>query len=227
MIDHVDGWIPELVLGTLDGEIRRNVELHVGRCQRCAAEVFAMSEALSALALALPPEPPSRPLRTRLLASVTEEQEGRGLRASEPGPFADMVGRLAEFFDVTVERARTLIALMADPSSWTPGPAEGISLIHVEPGPRVARADVGFVRMAPGVRFPRHRHIGDEFSLILEGGIIDEDGTVVRAGEFHRLPADTSHDFTALPDQGCTFAAAVVDGIEFLEPLRRRRPRGA
>lgn len=216
MSEHVDGWIPELVLGTLDGPMRATVELHLEDCDRCAAEVVALGEALSVLALSLTPEAPLPTTRTSVLASVVEEQQRREGRA-EPGRFAAFVDRLAAFFDVTRERARALVELLAEPAAWTPGPAEGVLLIHLEPGVRFAGADAGFVRMAPGARFPRHRHIGDEFALVLEGGFVEEGGNVVRSGECHDLDAGTSHGFVALPGEGCIFAAVVREGIELEE----------
>ncbi|HYU16351.1 MAG TPA: zf-HC2 domain-containing protein, partial [Candidatus Acidoferrum sp.] len=100
MSDHVDVWIPELVMGTLDGPTRTTVELHLRTCDRCAAEAVAMGEALSALALSLPPERPSATLRTRVLSSIVEEQQRRDRRFEE-GRFHGFVDRLAEFFDVT------------------------------------------------------------------------------------------------------------------------------
>jgi putative transcriptional regulator len=215
MSEHVDGWIPELVLGTLEGSMRATVEAHPKSCARCAVERAATEEALSLLALALPPEPPHPSVRTGVLAAVVEEDQRRK-GAATAGRFAPFVERLARFFDVTTERARALLELASEPLAWTPGPTSGISLIHLQGGPRFARADAGLVRLAPGARFPRHRHNGDEFGLILEGGFIDADGTVVRAGEQHDRAAGTSHDFVALPE-GCVFAAVVIDGIEFLE----------
>jgi putative transcriptional regulator len=213
--EHVDSWIPELVLGTLDGSMRAAVEAHLEACARCAGERAATEEALSLLALSLPPEPPHPSVRTEVLAAVVEEEQRRkGDTAA--GRFAPFVERLARFFDVTAQRARALLELASEPLAWTPGPTSGISLIHLQGGPRFARADAGIVRLAPGARFPRHRHNGDEFGLILEGGFIDADGTVVRRGEQHDRAAGTSHDFVALPE-GCTFAAVVIDGIEFLE----------
>lgn len=214
MSEHVDGWIPELVLGTLDRDVRAAVEVHLRGCRRCADEAAATEEALSLLALALPTEPPPTALRTGLLTAVAEEQKRREQEA-ERGRFAPFIDRVARFFDVTGERARGLVALLDDPLAWMPGPARGVELIHIDAGARFAAADAGFVRMAPGARFPRHRHIGQELGLILEGGFTDEDGSVLRAGELHSRAAGTTHDFVALPE-GCLFAALVDGGIEFL-----------
>ncbi len=217
MSEHVDGWIPELVLGTLEDPARAEVEEHIDSCHRCAAEAAAAEEALSLLALALPPEAPSPAARTGLLASIVEEEQRNG-RRPERGRLAPFADRLARFFDVSLERARALLELATDPRAWTAGPARGISLIHLSAGPQFAGTDAGLVRMAPGARFPLHRHIGHEFGLILEGGFTDADGTILRSGDQHDLNAGTSHDFAALPE-GCIFAAVVHDGIEFMEPI--------
>ena len=180
MSHHVDGWIPELVLGTLEEPARAEVEQHIESCHRCAAEAAAAHEALSLLALALPPEPPSPTARTGLLASIVEEQQRNG-RRGQRGRLAVFAEQVARFFDLSRERASALLELVLDPGAWTAGPARGISLIHLTPGPQFAGTDSGLVRMAPGARFPRHRHVGQELGLILEGGFTDADGRVVRA----------------------------------------------
>jgi putative transcriptional regulator len=215
MTEHVDDLIPELVLGTLEDPVRTSVEQHVRRCERCAAEAAVAEEALSLLALALPPQHPHPALRTRVLASIVEEQQALDAQRDSRNRLAPFIERLSNFFDIGVERARALVELATDPSAWTRGPGSGVSLLHVEAGPRFAHADAGLIRMAPGARFPRHRHLGHEYGLILEGGLLDESGAIVRAGETHDLPAGTSHYLTALPD-GCLFAAVVEQGIEFI-----------
>ena len=80
--------------------------------------------------------------------------------------------------------------------------------------PRIAAADAGFVRVAPGATFPHHLHVGGEVVLVLEGGFVDEDGTVVRRGGEQEFAAGTSHFFVALPE-GCVFAAVIWDGLDF------------
>jgi putative transcriptional regulator len=216
MNEHVDGWIPELVLGTLDGPTRATVEVHLEGCDRCAAEVIAMGEALSVIALSLPPERPHPAVLTNVLTSVIEEQQRRGERTLRDR-FGALVERLAAFFEVTSDRARTLVELVDEPAAWSRGPAEGINLIHLQAGARFALADVGFVRMAPGATFPHHRHVGGELVLVLEGGFVEDDGTVVLSGATQDLAAGTSHSFVALPE-GCVLAVIIRDGLDFGGP---------
>jgi putative transcriptional regulator len=216
MKEHIDAWIPDLVTGALDGATRAAVEVHLEHCDRCAGEVVAATEALSSVAMSIPPERPHPSVFTNVLASIAVN-EPRGEARTASDRFADLVDRLVELFDLTRERVKTLLELVDEPAAWRRGAADGITLIDFRGGTRVAGADAGFVRLAPGATFPYHRHIGGEVVLVLEGGFVDEDGTVVRRGDTQEFAAGTSHFFVAHPE-GCVFAAVIWDGLDFAAP---------
>lgn len=155
-----------------------------------------------ALALALPPSTPSAGLRGRLLASV----------AAPAGRFAPMIDRLAALIDAGAERAEALLEGLGDPGRWLPM-LPGIGLVHIEGGPAVAGADVGFVRIEAGVRFPFHRHLGDERVLVLQGEVLDDSGERARAGDLLAMPAGGAHAFRA-GDAEALIYAVVVFGVE-------------
>ena len=75
MTEHVDGWIPDLLFGTLDDATRAMVELHLSRCERCASEMVSLTGTLSDVALSIPPERPSR-----------TSARSRGFRADSGAP---------------------------------------------------------------------------------------------------------------------------------------------
>lgn len=207
--------LAEYALGTLPEAERAQLERELG--PHLADEVAAASEALGALALALPPVRPSPGLRARLLASA------RGA-----GRFAPFIDRLARMIDVAAERARELLASLERADVWQASPGAGVSLVHLLGGPAVATADVGFVRVAAGTTFPPHRHIGDEHVLVLQGSYLDSDGRTARAGDQVAMPAGSSHHFTAGPDVDLIYAVVVygieVDGIP--PEALGLRPRG-
>ena len=215
MGEHVDGWIPDLLIGGLDRLTRAMVERHIGRCERCAAEVASLVEAFSAMALSVPPARPRGTALTSILVSIIE----RGPRCSpEPAPeprLLAMAARLADFFQVTLERARALVQLVDEPAAWSRGPARGIALVHLEPSARLAGADVGFVRVDPGAGFPHHGHRGGERVLVLEGGFVEDDGTLGRAGQTFALAPGTWHSFVALPGERCVLAVIIRGGLDF------------
>ena len=60
---------------------------------------------------------------------------------------------------------------------------------YTAPGPSAVAA---CVRVAPGATIPAHRHERVEHSYILSGSI-DVEGTLCRAGDYHRAAAGTHH----------------------------------
>lgn len=82
----------------------------------------------------------------------------------------------------------------ADYEPWDPeGKIErGTSIIQLN---RSAGRGVGFYiyKMEPGARSAPHRHGGAEEFVIIEGEIIDNDGTVYRAGDVVWLAGGTEH----------------------------------
>lgn len=218
MTDHVDGWITDLLLGALDEPTRAMVEHHLGRCERCAARVASLGEAFSAMALSIPPVRPSRTVLTSILASVIEDEQRRSPERAPAPRLQAMTSRIADFFQVTLERARALVELVDEPAAWSRGPARGIALVHLEAGVRLAGADVGFVRVDPGATFPRHGHLGGELVLVLDGGFVEDDGTLVRAGQTVDVAVGTWHSFVALPGEGCILAVIIREGLDFTTP---------
>ena len=208
-----DDRLVEYVLGTSPEVESSRLERELG--PRLAAEVDAAAEALSTLAVALPPVRPPPGLRERLLASA------RG-----PARFAPFIDRLARLIDVAAERARELLASLELPATWQVSPAPNVHLVHLLGGPATAGADVGFVRVAAGTMFPPHRHLGEEHVLVLQGRFEDSHGTVARAGDLVDMAADSSHHLTAGPEVDLIYAV-VVRGVEIegLDLAQTRPPR--
>ena len=60
------------------------------------------------------------------------------------------------------------------------------------------------MRMQPGARTIAHNHPGYEEFLVLEGELIDSDGTVFRAGDFVSFAPGTHH--SSRTETGCVLA---------------------
>ncbi|MEO7034771.1 MAG: cupin domain-containing protein [Polyangiaceae bacterium] len=121
--------------------------------------------------------------RVRLLATVSNNEER----------FAPFFDKLAKFFDLSVEGIRAVFARAEQESEWQQGPLPWVSLFHLDGGPAVAGLDTGFVRLKKGMPFPRHRHLGPEHVLILEGGYFDHDQRWYGPGDFHDMEDATEH----------------------------------
>jgi quercetin dioxygenase-like cupin family protein len=162
-----------------------------------------LGQALSEL---VPPsKAPPQLLRERLLATVARPR----LR------FAPLFASLSELFDLDDTDLAALFERAALPAAWASSAVPGAQLLHLAGGPRVATADNGLVRIDAGARFPHHRHLGQERVLVLEGGYRDEpSGRLYLPGDWHEMPAGTTHAYTALPDQPLLLAVSLLAGVE-------------
>ena len=155
------------------------------------------------------PQAPSRRLRATLLA------------AAAPGPDAwieGYVARTAEFFDVDREAAREVLTSLqaVDQEPWFDDQVAGVRMRRVEAGPRLAGATSLLVSLEPGVAYPEHRHLGDEWCLFLRGVGVEGEREW-RPGDLVRKPAQSVHPvLSATPDERFAFALVIYDGVEFL-----------
>jgi putative transcriptional regulator len=205
MTAHVDDLLPEYALGTLPAAERGAVDAHLRECDRCVAELAAISDALHAGALAA----------ARLMAPQANVKARLLERVRGKGRFAPFASRIAELFDLAVEKIDEVFETFENPSNWVPGPGGGNELYFVPKGPRLAKAEAGFVRLDPGVNFPHHRHVGEETSLIMTGELHEkESNQTFRAGDVVVRAASSEHSF-AIGPEGCLFAVVVFEGVEF------------
>jgi quercetin dioxygenase-like cupin family protein len=152
-----------------------------------------------------PPKAPPQLLRERLLATIARPR----LR------FAPLFGALSELFDLADADLASIFERAARPEEWVAAPIPGTRLLHVVGGPRVAHADNGLVKLRAGARFPRHRHLGSERVLVLEGAYRDEaSGRVYQAGDLHEMAEGTEHAYSALGERDLLFAVSLVCGVD-------------
>lgn len=186
--------IPLYAVGALDGDEAAAVERAVESDPVLAAELD------SYLSL-IPTTAPDADVKTRLLASVGG------------GRFENYSSRMAKLFDVTVDRARELLALIERKASWE-NPVPGVHLVHFDGGPACAAADCGFVRIEPGCTFPWHTHRGEEVVVVLEGTVRDNTaGKTYQPGEEILQAEGSAHDLVA-GDDGALYVARAMNGIE-------------
>lgn len=100
------------------------------------------------------------------------------------------------------------VANIRDEAAYQPYDPAGISetgtsFIQLNPD---AKRDVGFYiyRMEPGARSTPHMHGGAEEFLMVEGELIDNDGTVYKPGDVVWLAGGTEH--TSHTETGCIVA---------------------
>lgn len=135
------------------------------------------------------------------------------LQATSGPWWAPFARRAQALLDLDEGATATLFGDIDDGERWMAGPAEGVRLFHIDAGPALAGAITGFVRLAPGARFPHHRHVGHESVLVLEGSFVDA-GQTHADGEEVMMTPSSSHDIVAGPE-GCLYLVVVMDGLAF------------
>jgi anti-sigma factor ChrR (cupin superfamily) len=68
-------------------------------------------------------------------------------------------------------------------------------------------------RMAAGTRLPRHRHVGLEQSFVLEGTLVDQDGSCTAGNFVWRRPGSVHEAWTP---EGCVVLGVFETPNEFL-----------
>ncbi len=201
---HVTDRLLDALFGVADAGERATVAAHCAACPACGAAAAALTEGAGALTAGLPPIGVSPTARARLLAALDEGA----------GRFAPLVADVARLFDLAAARTIELLRGLDRAESWEPTAMPGMALLHLDGGPAVAGADVGFVRFAPGSRFPPHGHLGEERALMLQGGVTLADGTRFRRGEIVVARAGEHHAFVTDERLPTIYALVLWEGIE-------------
>jgi len=165
-------------------------------------ECALLQHVLALRAATLAPIAPPPAVRERLLATLHGVDRFR--------PF---LGRLCQIVDLPEDLMCELLERVDNPAAWEPGPVPGLFLTHFEPGPRIM-ANAGFIRVRRGQTILRHRHLGAEVTLVLEGTFW-EDGVRYFPGQLVERSAGSVHAFTAGSERDLVFAVT-HSGVEIV-----------
>ena len=176
---------------------------------RDTAEPAAVAEAartLEILSLAAEPMTPSRGLRSAIVGAVTAGHTLEGFAR-----------RTARFFQIDEARALALLASVehADADPWFDDEVAGVRMRTVDAGPAIADAACLLVQIQPGVAYPTHRHLGDEWCLFLQGRSL-EAGHEWNPGDLVLKPSGSEHPvLTPIADEPVVLGIVLYEGLEF------------
>lgn len=194
---HVDDLIWDWLVQDIPEDQARELEEHLAQCVYCQATLDAHIRLLAVTA--------TRAVtgRANLLQSATTL--ARFERWAEP---------IASLADVAASEARDWLARIDDPEAWSPTALGALELFHIEGGPRVERAVIGFVRLAPGTGFPEHTHLGREQVFVIQGRLRDENGDVHGPGSLVEREEGLTHEIFAEPGPPLVYLSIVQEGVE-------------
>lgn len=198
----------EYALGVLNEESRIELERDLDAQHGLRAELSDVLGVLAQFDEEQTPMHPSPALRERLFKSLDAETR-----------FEGFIQRLSGFYDLGVDRMRQVLAKVAGfpDEPWVPSGIAGVHLLHFDGGERVAEADCGLVYLEPGSGFPVHRHLGDEWAMLLQGQIVEDSGLSFQAGDISYRAAGSTHAFRVVGDEAVVSAVVLHKGFEILQ----------
>jgi quercetin dioxygenase-like cupin family protein len=196
---------------------------HLEKCPSCAAWLAELKAGMASPAdwretpnpwLDTPPIDGPQPLaalalKTIPLAPKVPVHPFRDVRVGELTRFK---GRLSELFAIAPTDAAQALMTAEGEAGWLQGPGKGIHMLPIA-SPLEGALTV-IVRAAPDAVFPRHRHTGDEWTLVLQGAL-ESNGQRYWRGDRLSQRAGSVHALTALPGATCLCAVRAMGELDF------------
>jgi putative transcriptional regulator len=189
------------------------ISAHLEDCPACGRNLQQLNRVGSELMAQLSPAPASAELKGRLLDSLDSLVE-ESADDQEPGDSSPVPRCLRQFIpgdyqDLAWQRVS--------------GDIHSVELCRDSNG-----AKVELLKIKPGGSAATHTHLGDEYTVILEGSFSDESG-VYGQGDFLRRDQNDRHTPVATRDRECICLAVTEAPIQLtgfftrlLNPLLRR-----
>ena len=200
--------LTEYALGILDKKTAATLKAEIESSAQSKSALQDIENALILLAKAEQPLTPSEHLRTRIINAVRQETQ-----------FSGFIDRLCVFFDLdrkTLENHLTSLNHVSE-KTWQIDAFPGTHLYHFDGGPHIAaNADCGLVYVEPGQMIAAHRHLGDEWSFVLQGQMKEINGAIYYPGDCIHRPAGSVHALQSVGEKPLVFAAVLIAGLEFV-----------
>lgn len=192
-----ESMLADFIAGQLERPLRVVIETHLALCPTCTAIVADLGALGSQYLASAPPARPQGATWARIAAQL-----------DQPDP--------TQLYPLdAAARAELGVAAGARPQAlrWRRLPFSH-GRVAVLLGEREDEEVLLIGRVAPGRLFPRHRHLGVESVVVLEGGYVDPDGHF-GVGSFFEYPAGSEHGPRADDDGPCTVLARLERGVRF------------
>jgi len=162
-----------------------------------ADELAAFDSVVAALAFSAPERTPSELARKRLLMTIASEAETAELPVVPRSQLPPQ-----DFHNIKMHEGK-----------WDQV-ADGVFIktLFIDPNRDAATS---LVKLEPGARLPRHRHLGIEESIVLEGDC-RVNGEILMPGDYRRATAGTT-DSEVTTEHGTIFMLMTIRGVEILD----------
>ena len=188
------------------------ISAHVEQCTTCLQKVQAMNQLGSELMQQLKPTTVSDQLKSKLLNSLDDLVEEESAKSTRVDP--TIPRSLHQFIETDYQNLKWKRVSFDIQSCELTRDSNG--------------AKVELLKIRPGGSASTHTHIGNEFTVILEGSFSDEEG-LYRQGDFIHRDSRHSHTPVASLDRECICLAVTEGPVQFsglfgrfINPILRR-----
>jgi putative transcriptional regulator len=201
-----DDWLLAYAAGTLPFSHEMIVAAHLELNDRAQNNYDAVAETGGALFDGLAPADLNGETLNNILSEI-DEQNAEEASAPNPIPQPEFLPKsLAAFFDANDIQI-----------NWKAlGP--GLKRFPIYQGENDER--LWLLKGQPGVKIPEHSHTGNEFTLILKGGLEDGDTTFTR-GDLELADGSVQHQPTVRKDEECICLVLTEGPVKFKGPIAR------
>lgn len=195
-----------MAAGTLDPAFRMMLEARSAFHPEASA---SMSEA-DLIASAFFEEGGEVPLRCDALKSVMK-------RIDKGGPLPPGI-ELPDYLDKAPYELRYAVARALEREGWRPG-AVGVRALSLQaPGSTIEEngGSMLLFESTAGSRVQRHKHLGEEYLLVLKGAMSEENEAPMPVGSLAFKEPGSSHAPMVAPDSDCAALIILTGGFEVL-----------
>jgi putative transcriptional regulator len=203
------------------------ISIHLEHCPECAKNMYRLNQLGSELMQQLQPAPASPNLKVKLLSLIDQVSINESLVVK----VAPQLNIENQSLPLNVENQsiprclRQFIKTKYEDISWNRLSSD---IHNYELCRDQNNAKVELLRLKPGGTSGTHSHMGDEYTVILEGSFSDESG-IYHQGDFLVRDSRDQHTPVATIDKECICLAVTEAPIQFtgffsrlLNPLIRR-----
>lgn len=208
MSPHVTDDLYEYALQILEPRRAEEIALHLRECRSCLLALGAINDEFAEVVVPTSNVAPTASLRSRLLKDVG------GIV-----PYARYLDDMAEMLVGSRALLEGELRGLPHPKTWVDGPVKHCRLFPCDAGSSLDDVIRSLVLMESGSTFPDHEHLGDEYILVLQGSLLNEDGKLYRPGDKLHMAEGTNHSFEVPDGLDLIYFNIVHHGLQIGEQL--------
>ena len=150
------------------------------------------------------------------LTSPSIDVRHRILRTIEPASrFEGFVRRLCDFLDVNSETVRKILnSIDSAGQDWSQTGFPGVLMLPFKAGNRHESSECALIWVESGSVFPNHRHLGDEWGIVLQGTAREDSGCEYNPGDIVYKKSGSSHTVSSIANMPL-ISIVIHQGVKF------------